>query len=54
MTLEPLIDYSKFKADCEKVLLDNETSEFNSYNKACNSMRLFTKAKIRFSSEYFN
>ncbi len=28
MTLEPLTDYSKFKADCEKVLLDNETSEF--------------------------
>ncbi len=28
MALEPLTDYSKFKADCEKILLDNETDEF--------------------------
>ena len=28
MILEPLTDYSKFKADCEKILLDNETDEF--------------------------
>ena len=28
MSLEPLTDYSKFKADCEKILLDNENSNF--------------------------
>ena len=28
MTLEPLTDYSKFKADCEKILLKNRTYDF--------------------------
>ncbi len=28
MILEPLTDYSKFKADCEKILLNSETDEF--------------------------
>lgn len=28
MTLEPLTDYSKFKADCEKILLKNKTHDF--------------------------
>jgi nucleoside-diphosphate-sugar epimerase len=28
MTLEPLTDYSKFKADCEKILANFESSEF--------------------------
>ena len=28
MTLEPLTDYSKFKAECEKILLDNKSAEF--------------------------
>ena len=29
MTLEPLTDYSKFKADCEKILLEYESSNFS-------------------------
>lgn len=28
MSLEPLTDYSKFKAECEKILLKNNTAEF--------------------------
>lgn len=28
MSLEPLTDYSKFKADCEKILLKNKTEKF--------------------------
>jgi nucleoside-diphosphate-sugar epimerase len=28
MTLEPLTDYSKFKADCEKILNESKTNEF--------------------------
>ena len=28
MTLEPLTDYSKFKADCEKILLDYNSDKF--------------------------
>ena len=28
MTLEPLTDYSKFKADCEKILSDYQTDDF--------------------------
>ena len=28
MTLEPLTDYSRFKADCEQILFELETSEF--------------------------
>ena len=28
MSLEPLTDYSKFKADCEKILLENKTNKF--------------------------
>ena len=29
MTLEPLTDYSRFKADCEKILLEYESSNFS-------------------------
>jgi nucleoside-diphosphate-sugar epimerase len=29
MTLEPLTDYSRFKADCEQILLEFETPEFS-------------------------
>jgi nucleoside-diphosphate-sugar epimerase len=28
MSLEPLTDYSRFKADCEKILSDNQTTDF--------------------------
>ncbi len=28
MSLKPLTDYSKFKADCEKILLENKTKKF--------------------------
>ena len=28
MSLEPLTDYSRFKADCENILFENETSDF--------------------------
>jgi len=28
MTLEPLTDYSKFKADCEKILLEYQSEQF--------------------------
>lgn len=28
MSLEPLTDYSRFKADCEKILFENETPDF--------------------------
>lgn len=28
MSLEPLTDYSRFKADCEKILSDNQTKDF--------------------------
>jgi nucleoside-diphosphate-sugar epimerase len=29
MTLEPLTDYSRYKADCEKILIENQTDDFS-------------------------
>ena len=45
MSLEPLTDYSRFKAECEKILDDFSIEEFTySFCKACNSMRLLSSS----------
>ena len=53
MKLEPLTDYSKFKAECEKILNNYKSDDFITTTIRPSTVCGFAKDKVRPSCQYF-